>query len=132
MVPNGSTRVELVQRATTFALFAALKAHNNHIKLNLAGMRWPNPPPKRDIRDLHQFSFFSYEKWTKMSAPAPLRRPYLPCRSWRCELGTRRMAKYVLGPPTVVFMWLILGGTDFTQDILLNEMMEDSQMLGGS
>ena len=29
-------------------------------------------------------------------------------------------------------MWLILGGTDFTQDIFLNEMMEDSQMLGGS
>ena len=36
MVPSGSARVELVQRATTFALFAALKAHNNHIsKLNL-------------------------------------------------------------------------------------------------
>jgi hypothetical protein len=33
---------------------------------------------------------------------------------------------------TVVLMWLILGGTDFTQDIFLNEMMEDSQMLGGS
>jgi hypothetical protein len=100
MVPSGSARVELVQRATTFALIAALKAQDNPTKLNLAGMRWPNPPPKRDIRDLHQFSFFSYEKWSKMSAPAPLRRPYLPCRSRRCELGTRRMAKYVLGPPT--------------------------------
>ena len=101
MVPSGSARVELVQRATTFALLAALKAQDNPTKLNLAGMRWPNPPPKRDtsIRDLHQFSFFSYEKWSKMSAPAPLRRPYLPCRSWRCELGTRRMAKCVLGPP---------------------------------
>jgi len=29
---------------------------------------------------------------------------------------------------TVVLMWLILGGTDFTKDIFLNEMMEDSQI----
>ena len=33
---------------------------------------------------------------------------------------------------TVVLMWLILGGTDFTKDTFLNEMMEGSQMLGGS
>ena len=80
MVPSGSARVELVQRATTFALIAALKAQDNPTKLNLAGMRWPNPPPKRDIRDLHQFSFFSYEKWSKISTPAPLRRPPRPPR----------------------------------------------------
>ena len=103
MVPSGSARVELVQRATTFALLAALKAQDNPTKLNLAGMRWPNPPPKRDIRDLHQFSFFSYEKWSKISTPAPLRRPPRPPRSWRRELGTRRMAKYGGAPNNFFF-----------------------------
>ena len=57
MVPSGSARVELVQRATTFALLAALKAQDNPTKLNLAGMRWPNPTPKRDINTT-QLSYF--------------------------------------------------------------------------
>ena len=99
MVPSGSARVDLVQRATTFALIAALKAQDNPTKLNLAGMRWANPPPKRDIRDLHQFSFFSYEKWSKMPAPAPLRRPYRPLPFLAVRAGHAAHGKIRTRPP---------------------------------